>query len=315
MSLDTGLRNWLARTLGKNVRFDEPMSRHTSFRVGGPAQAFAAPETQDQVVGLIKGAGQRQMPWMVVGGGTNLLVKDSGISGIVIVLSNIKRRVAIDHQHSGRALVSAGAGSDTRSINRFCLGRGLSGFNFSIGIPGTIGGAVMMNAGTALGTMFDVLEKMTLVLPDGSVEVADKQALEWDYRRWQWEKRFTGDRSPLILDCLFKLHPTDPERLKKEARQLMLKRKKSQPTTLPSAGCFFKNPEKGPSAGELIDRAGLKGCQVKGAQISPAHANFIVNTKNASAAHILALMDKAKEAVFKQFGTVLEPEVRIVGND
>ncbi len=313
MAFDIGTRNWLTSTFGKIFRFDEPMSGHTSFKIGGPSEGFAAPDDISQLTRLIKGLAAEDIPWMVMGGGTNLVVGDKGIKGVVIVLSKIDPMIRSKGISGKGRIITAGAGVQTRTLCAAALKNGLSGMSFALGIPGTLGGAVMMNAGTAIGTMDGRLAGLSSLPPDGSIETTDAANLDFSYRGWIWEIRFPGKKPPVILDCAFCLDPGNPEALKREARALMKKRINRQPTTLPSAGCIFRNPEEGPPAGQLIDRSGLKGKRIGNAQISPLHGNFIINMGKAKATDVLNLMETAQKEVFRQFGIQLEPEVQIVG--
>jgi UDP-N-acetylmuramate dehydrogenase len=189
----------------------------------------------------------------------------------------------------------------------------LEGINFAIGIPGTIGGALAMNAGTGSGTMQDVVQSVTLVTFDGRVWRVDKANLTFEYRKALWNSREISGQA-IILETTLALQPGDPEKLKKEAQKLATFRKLHQPVGKACAGSFFKNPESGPPAGALIDRAGLKGKTVGGAMISEKHANFIINTGHATARDVLDLMNHVQETVYRRFGVGLSPEVRILGD-
>ncbi len=379
MNSDT--KKWLTDLLGDRVRFDEPMSRHTSFRVGGPADAYITPETQEELVRLTTGARERGLKHTIIGAGTNLLVKDNGIKGLVIVLTKFfkKRNPAFsgrgigpfgkkpgflqtdmredgsarnpafsgrggigpfgkkpgflqtDMREDGSTIVTAMAGCGLRSLCGFSIKQGLEGMNFALGIPGTVGGAVMMNAGTGHGAMADVLKSLLLLLPTGQTQKIRREELHFDYRRFDRVQTCKeigysiseDDEGPVILEASFRLHPSDPATLKKEAAGILKTRRKTQPSGYPSAGCFFKNPRgdevssfgcqvpKQMSAGSLIDQAGLKGKRIGGAEVSARHANFIINRAGASATDILALADLIQKEVSDKFGVHLEPEVRI----
>lgn len=315
MSLDPETKEWLTRVFGGNVRFDELMSRHTSLGVGGPAEAFVAPENYDELVELVNWSRQRAVPYLVIGDGTNLLIKDSGLPGIVIVLTKCLNTISRVAKGDGSITVTAMAGVRMQSLCRFAIEQGLAGMNFALGIPGTVGGGIIMNAGTDRGSIGDVLDSIKVLSPLGTVKTIGKDELNFAYRELSFRqgemKVYHGQ--PIILDGSFRLQPKDSGKLKKEAELILAKRSKSQPTGSLSAGCFFKNPESGKTAGELIELAGLKGKRKGGAQISPKHANFIINTGQASASDFLVLMELVQETVTRMFKVDLEPEVKIVG--
>jgi UDP-N-acetylmuramate dehydrogenase len=207
------------------------------------------------------------------------------------------------------------SGALLRNLCSFALERGLEGINFAVGIPGTIGGGIMMNAGTAHGAMESALESINVLLPTGRSHKIKREKLNFSYRNLTLnnERIDSYQGHPIVLDGCFCLRPSDPEKLKKEAQAILKTRKDRQPTGLPSAGCFYKNPVYGKTAGELIELAGLKGKSIGGAEISSKHANFIVNRQRASAADFLALMELVEETVSKMFDIDLEREVKIVG--
>ncbi len=310
------MKNRLKERFGTSILFNEPMTRHTYFRVGGPADAFAAPESLDELVALVQWCRQKGVPHLVIGGGCNLLVKDGGIAGVVIVLRRCLNRIEMVTETIQAAVVSAQAGVKLQGLCRFAIDKGLAGLNFALGIPGTVGGAVSMNAGTALGCMADVTESLKVMLPDSAeFKRLDKDRLDFRYRTLSWAKSASDPNGepPIIIDAHFHLTKTDPLKLAQEAETIADRRKNSQPTSAPSAGCFFKNPAGNRTAGELIDRAGLKGLAVGGAAVSTQHANFIINAGNASAADILELMRIVQTRVFETFRIELVPEVRIIG--
>jgi len=315
MALDNDSIKWLASHFGGNVKFDEPMSKHTSLRVGGPAEAFVIPENIEDLKGLIKWSWQHKLPYLIVGDGTNLLVKDSGINGIVAVLTKCLKTIAQTGTVTDGVIVTAMAGARLRNLCSFALERGLEGINFAVGIPGTIGGGIMMNAGTAHGAMESALESINVLLPTGRSQKIKREKLNFSYRNLSLnnERIDSYQGHPIVLDGCFCLRPSDPEKLKKEAQAILKTRKERQPTGLPSAGCFYKNPAYGKTAGELIELTGLKGKSIGGAEISSKHANFIVNRQRASAADFLALMELVEETVSKMFDIDLEREVKVVG--
>ena len=315
MVLDRTAQKWLQNHFKDDVRFDEPMSGHTSLKVGGPAEALVTPATLQDLRLLIQWTGEAELPFIVIGDGTNLLVKDSGIAGIVIVLTKCLNQISTIERRSGGVMVRAMAGARLHKLCAFAMAANLKGMNFALGIPGTVGGAIMMNAGTSHGWIEDVLQGINILTPAGETQTVTKERLDFSYRKLSLKNEIANltPGYPIIIDGHFYLYPSDGHQLQQEAEEILKKRKVNQPAHLPSAGCFFKNPASGKPAGELIDLAGLKGKKIGGALISPKHANFIINSGGASAGDILALMETAQTAVMKMFNIELEPEVKIVG--
>lgn len=315
MALDSDSTKWLQSRFGNNVKFGEPMSRHTSLRVGGPAEAFVTPESVEDLQALVKWSWESHLSYLVIGKGTNLLVKDSGIPGIVIVLARCLKTIDQTDTKADSVIVRAMAGAQLKTLCSYALKRGLEGMNFALGIPGSVGGGIMMNAGTFYGSIENVLESIDVLLPTGIVRRIERKDLDFAYRKLSWRPELTnGHRNQtLVLGGRFCLSPSDPEKLKKAAREIVKARKRNQPVGLPSAGCFFKNPVSGESAGQLIEMAGLKGKSIGGAVISSKHANFFINRCNASADDFLTLMNLAEKVVLKKFNVQLEREVKVVG--
>ena len=306
---------WLENRFKNSIRFEEPMSRHTSLRIGGPAEIFASPETLEDLYALINWSREKGLSYLVIGRGTNLLVKDTGIRGIVVKLTKCLNTIEQIEADTEGGLVTAMAGANLAALCAYTLKRGLKGMNFSLGIPGTIGGGVIMNAGTSYGSMENVLVSIDVLPPGGQPLRIRKEALDFAYRKLSWNPKLTDGpgKQTIILNGRFSFCPSDPEKLKKSAREIMKARRRKQPMGFPSAGCFFKNPPSGPTAGELIEMCGLKGKSVGGAEISSKHANFFINRRNASAADFLALMDITEDTVSKKFNIHLEREVKVVG--
>jgi UDP-N-acetylmuramate dehydrogenase len=315
MALNIYSQKWLEKKFEQRVKFDEPMSKHTSLKVGGPADAFIISETRQELSEVISWAEQNSLRWMVIGGGTNLLVKDTGIQGIVVILSGQLATVEIENEDENNYLIKAAAGAKMQSVCRFAIEKGAEGLNFAIGIPGTAGGAVVMNAGTSMGSIENILETVTFLLPNKGVVVLVKDELHFKYRSLALKKNIhtPGKKLPVILEALFRLKKGNRDTIKREAEKIFDSRMKNQPIWLPSAGCFFKNPPTGEPAGKLIELAGLKGAKTGGAKISEKHANYLVNTGNASAEDFLSLMEKIQDTVLKRFNVKLEPEVKIAG--
>ena len=315
MALDADHIQWLENRFKDAVKFWEPMSGHTSLRVGGPAEVLVMPENFEDLKALVKWSWNNRLPYLIIGEGTNLLVKDSGIRGVVIVLTLCQKTIDQTGEKAGGPVVTASANVRMRSLCAYALRQGLEGMNFALGIPGTVGGGIMMNAGTSQGAMENVLESITVLLPTGQTRRIRREQLDFSYRTLSWNRDLTDSYGPqtVILDGAFCLRPSDPEKLKKEARTILKTRWKNQPLGQPSAGCFYKNPSSGKTAGQLIDMAGLKGKSIGGAEISTKHANFFINRRNASAADFLALMALAEETVSNKFNIDLKREVKIVG--
>ncbi len=313
--LDNDSKKWLSKNFNENVKFNEPMNRHTSLRVGGPAQVFVAPESPEKLVELIKWCGQKEFPYTIFGNGTNVLVKDSGIRGIVIVLTKCLNKITQTTTDNDSVIVTALAGARLQALCGFAIDNGLGGMNFAQGIPGTVGGGIIMNAGTAYGNMQSVLNSIEILLPTGKNKILSKDNLCFGYRKLSWntEKEDVYKSPSIILSGCFCLHHSDPRKLKQEANEILKTRGEKQPKGLPGAGCFFKNPSSGKTAGELIEIAGLKGKTIGGAKISSKHANFILNTGSASASDILALIQVVQEKVLNIFNIELETEIKIVG--
>ena len=313
--LDFDTRNWLFTLTCGKVKFDEPMYLHTSFRVGGPAEAFVTPGTVAELKMVLSGLFERKIPYRLVGGGTNLIVTDKGIPGVVICLKHCLKDIAIEHSND-RSILSAMSGVSLRFMCGYAIHSGLKGLNFAMGIPGTVGGAVRMNAGTALGWISDVLESRTLMYPSGIQKTVIRKEIRASYRSLILPgacQENTMFQEPIIVSARFSLSSASSSDLRREAREILSHRKRSQPTKLFNAGCIFKNPAVGKSAGELIDLAGLKGLRIGGAEISTQHANFIVNTGQATAADILELIERIRQVVYERFQVDLHPEVIIDG--
>ncbi len=281
---------------------NEPMARHTSLRVGGPADWFVAPTDTKDLQGLLTLLADYEIPFLVIGGGYNLLVRDGGFRGCVISLEKFDWL-----ERKGESLVHAGAGAENAALARFCRDTGLTGLEFLVGIPGRVGGALAMNAGAGGGEITDSLE--TLVTLKGSaVTELKREQLVFGYRFLQL------DPGEIILGASFRLSQGVTEEIRGRMESLLEKRRATQQVGYPNAGSFFKNPAEGP-AWRFIDAAGMRGARVGGAEVSSVHANFLVNRGGATAADFLALASRVKEAVRQQSGIELEEEVRIVGAD
>ena len=300
----TELDNWTADYL-PDLRMvcDEPMSRHTSFRIGGPARRMAFPASGEQLVLLLAEAERLGARPLVIGNGTNLLCPDEGLDRLVIDTSAALNRV----ESAGPDTVTAEAGASLARAADFACRQGLTGLEFAHGIPGTVGGAVCMNAGAYGGEMRQVVQAVTVLFPEEGIRTLSGGDLAFGYRR-----SFLTDRpDAVVLRAVFRLAPGDPDEIRQQMRELMERRRASQPLDLPSAGSTFKRPE-GYFAGTLIDQCGLKGLTVGGAQVSEKHAGFIVNRGGATSADVRELIRQVQARVLDATGVRLEPEVRII---
>ncbi|WP_240732118.1 UDP-N-acetylmuramate dehydrogenase [Geobacter sp. FeAm09] len=278
------------------------MSRHTSLKVGGPADLYAEPEDADDLLALVRALKERRAPWLAIGRGYNLLVRDGGIRGAVISLARFNRI-----SEAGERLVRAEAGAENLALVRFAQERGLGGIGYISGIPGTVGGAVKMNAGAYGSGVLERLESLTLLEGDAVAEYR-REELDYGYRR------LTLPAGAIVLAAQFRLVACNPQQTEEEIRKDTELRRTKHNVGFPSAGSFFKNPA-GQAAWRLIDGAGLRGLAVGGAQVSEVHSNFLINRGGATAADFLALAEKVKEAVLAASGVQLEEEVRIVGEE
>lgn len=293
------------------ITLDAPMAAYTAFRAGGPADALAAPRNMAELAELVAWCRTREVPFMVLGAGTNLLVKDAGIRGVVITLAQGFREISRRPSEPGTVRVQAMAGARLAALCRFCLARGLAGMNFAIGIPGSVGGAIVMNAGTVRGDIDSVIDDITVLFPDGRVQRLRRPGFKLSYR----DLRIGDGDHPgaVVVSGAFVLAAADRKVLREEARRIILARRARQPWKAATAGSFFKNPPSGEPAGRLIDLCGMKGFSIGDAQVSRIHANFIVNRGRAAAADILAVMEAVQKAVYERFNVQLETEVNIVG--
>lgn len=303
----------LLQTFADDVVFDEPMSAHTSLGIGGPADVFVAVRDKAGLADIISWTREIGLPYHVLGRGTNLLVGDAGIRGIVILLKGDFCEIRKKKTADGHVMISAGAGAGLGALCEFAISEGLCGLNFAVGIPGTVGGAILMNAGAHAGSISNCISAIRIMTHEAKqVCLADHQ-ISWSYRKMESGLPESKGRPSVVYKGLFAVSTGDNEKLRREANEFLAQRKKNQPIGVKSAGSFFKNPPGSMSAGELIERAGLKGVSVGKAQVSSAHANFIINTKDASADDVFELMEMVQKKVLKAFGVKLEPEVKIAG--
>ena len=287
-----------------SILIDEPMSRHTTFRVGGPADFFVTPKTKEDVRDVIRVCKEVGMPYYIIGNGSNLLVSDAGYRGVIIQIYKEMNEVKVEGD-----LVKAQAGALLSGIAAKALGAELSGFEFASGIPGTIGGACVMNAGAYGGEMKDVLESVTVLTGEGKIIELGRNELELGYRT-----SVIAKKGYIVLGAVLKLERGDGEKIKTYMDELKEKRVTKQPLEYPSAGSTFKRPE-GYFAGKLIEDAGLRGFQVGGAQVSEKHCGFVINRDHATAADIMELMRQVQIRVKENSGVDLEPEVKRLGDE
>lgn len=290
-----------------------PMARYTSLRVGGPADLLAIPADVDELQALIAWGRTQGVPLTILGNGTNLIVRSGGVRGLVVSLRLALNHLclldstSLDNVQAGELVrLRVGAGVPLPRLLHLMIHQGLTGLTFAVGIPGTMGGAVVMNAGTDVGSTWDVVERVTLLLPDGCIVERARHEVAVGYRRAELPA------GSVVLEAILGTRKADAGQVRAEVRRIYRCRCQSQPLSQPNAGSVFKNPP-AERAGRLIEQVGLKGHRVGDAQVSPKHANFIVNLGHASPDDVLALIDEVKHRVFVQTDVLLEEEVRIVG--
>jgi UDP-N-acetylmuramate dehydrogenase len=285
----------------KNVHMNEPMSAHTTFRVGGNAECMVEPETEEQLSKVRRYLKIVDAPFAVLGNGSNTIVRDSGYEGVIVHLGNKYSDIRVEEN-----CIAAKAGAMLSAVARAAYENGLAGMEFASGIPGTVGGAVVMNAGAYGGEMSQIVTDVTVVDPDGEILSFDNETMEFGYRR-----SVIKSRPFIISEVFFRLKPGNPDEIKSRMDELAAKRREKQPLEYPSAGSTFKRPE-GYFAGELIMKAGLRGFQVGGARVSDKHCGFVINVGNAKAEDVLDVIAEVQEKVKERFGVELEPEVVIL---
>lgn len=296
------LINALEKT-GITFAINEPMNRHTSFKIGGAADVFAAVSSGEELCKIKELCNTYDVPLTVIGKGSNLLVSDKGIEGVVVTTEPLNK-IEVEGIR-----ITAGAGATLSAVCNAAAGADLSGLEFAFGIPGSVGGAVYMNAGAYGGEIKDVIESVTALMPDGNVVTIDNNDLGLSYR-----KSIFSSNGAVVLSATFCLKQGETEKIREDMNEILRRRKEKQPLEYPSAGSTFKRPE-GNFAGTLIEQCGLKGKSVGGASVSRKHAGFVINTGKATAKDVLLLIEKVQNTVFSETGIKLEPEVLFVGRE
>ena len=294
----TELENIMA---GSGIFMEEPMKKHTTFRVGGPADVLVQPD-ETALAAILALCRQYYVPYSFIGNGSNLLVGDKGIRGVVIEMTDPMGNIEVDGTK-----ITAQAGAMLSKIANTAASNGLGGMEFAAGIPGSVGGAVVMNAGAYGREMKDIIEKVYVLDENGAQLELDRDALDLGYRH-----SCIPEKKYIVTKVVLELVPRNEAEIRSEMKELNEKRAEKQPLQYPSAGSTFKRPE-GYFAGKLIMDAGLRGYQVGGAQVSEKHCGFVINKGDATAADICQLMQDVADKVQAQFGVVLEPEVKMIG--
>lgn len=298
------IKNEFCEIMGDGqVMTQEPMSSHTTFRIGGPAEFFVCPQTVEELGKTLKICRKYQIPYFILGNGSNLLVSDRGYQGVIIQLFRNMNRVTVEGER-----IQAQAGALLSTIAKQALSCSLAGFEFAGGIPGTLGGAVVMNAGAYGGELKDVLEEVRVMTPEGEILTIPFEKLEMGYRTSIVKKK-----NYIVLEATIKLHKGEEAQIRQQMRELTERRTTKQPLELPSAGSTFKRPE-GYFAGKLIMDSGLRGYRVGGAQVSEKHCGFVVNVEHATAEEVRQLMRDVTDRVYERFQVTLEPEVKFLGD-
>ena len=301
------LREEIIKRLEQTVESDqflreEPMKKHITFRVGGPAACFLTPSTKEQIREILHICQEEKTPYFILGNGSNLLVSDQGFDGVVLQVYKNMNQVTVEGEH-----LRVQAGALLSATARKALEAGLTGMEFAAGIPGTMGGAVVMNAGAYGGEMKDILESVTVLTPEGEQKELKNEELQLGYRT-----SVVKEKGYIVLEAVQSLKKGDPEAIKSRMDELKEQRVTKQPLEYPSAGSTFKRPE-GYFAGKLIQDAGLRGYQVGGAQVSEKHCGFVINKENATAKDVVDLIHDVQRIVYEKFQVQLETEVKFLG--
>lgn len=291
------------REISEDVKINEEMKNHTTFRIGGPADIFVSVKSAEEIIRILEASNESKTPCMVMGNGSNMLVSDKGIRGVVIHVGSNMSGCRIDGE-----TVYAEAGILMSALAKKILEAELTGFEFAAGIPGTLGGGIYMNAGAYGGELKDIIDEVTYIDENNEIKTSKNDELEFGYRHSIFE---TGKY--VILSCTMKLKKGNFEEIKAQMADYTKRRNDKQPVSMPSAGSTFKRPE-GYFAGKLIQDCGLMGYSIGGAQVSEKHAGFVVNKGGATADNVLKLIEHIQKTVMDKFGVWLEPEVRLIGD-
>ena len=301
--MNSEIRKMFCDLLGEDRVFtEEAMSQHTTFKIGGPADYFLMPDKGEDVGRVIKICKEKEIPYFILGNGSNLLVGDGGYRGAVIQIYRNMSSVTVEGNE-----ITAQAGALLSAVAAAAKNASLTGFEFAGGIPGTIGGAVVMNAGAYGGEMKEVLTEVTVMNAEGDIFTLPTEELELGYRT-----SIIKTAGYIVLEAKIRLKEGDPEVIRETMKDLTIRRTTKQPLEYPSAGSTFKRPE-GYFAGKLIMDSGLAGYQVGGAQVSEKHCGFVINAGDATARDVRTLMDNVRDIVYKKYGVTLEPEVKFLG--
>ncbi len=297
---DTAFYREVLKGFQGDLRWDEPLAPYTTLKVGGPGNVMVFPSNVTELVFLLEQISKHHLPYFVLGGGSNLLIKDGGIGGIVFNLRQLNKIEAV-----GFDFLMAEGGASYPKVATFAMENDLGGLEFAAGIPGSVGGAVAMNAGVPGAETSEAVISVTLVNETGEISEIPVQEVGFTYR---------GTKLPrgIILAVAFRLTPRPKAEIEEKIKSILKKRRDRQPVNLSNCGSVFKNPANG-FAGDLVEKAGLKGHRIGGAEISSQHANFVINKGGAKASDFIALIEKMQHTVAERFGVELEPEVKIVG--
>lgn len=307
-TMDRLIKEKLCEIVGEeNVLLEEPMKLHTTFRIGGPADYYVTPDRPEQISLTILFCKQNNLPYYIIGNGSNLLVGDYGYRGVIIQVGDQFNKVDFNLVEDGKYRVTAGAGILLSKLAATIARQGLTGFEYASGIPGTLGGAVTMNAGAYGGEIKDNIVSASVISEEGVIRVLTKEELELGYRTSIIQRK-----NYVVVEAVFEFEPGDPEEIREKTEELSSRRREKQPLEYPSAGSTFKRPE-GYYAGKLIMDSGLRGFKVGNIMVSDKHCGFVINLGDGTAAQVLTLIDEVQRRVFEQFGVNLEPEIRLIG--
>lgn len=287
----------------ENIYINEPMSKHTSFKIGGPAECFIKAQSIEQLKNILEYAKKKNIKLTIVGNGSNILVSDQGIQGIVLKIDIEKLEEKIEEE---KIILTVGSGVKLGTLAQKCLKEGITGLEFASGIPGTIGGAIRMNAGAHGSEMKDIVKTVTYM--DRNIEI---HKITNEQAKFEYRKSLFVNSDYIILETEIQLKKGKLEEIKEKMEEYAKYRKEKQPIEYPSAGSTFKRGKDFITA-KLIDECGLKGYQIGGAQISEKHAGFIINKENATAKDVIELMEYTKEQVYNKFGKIIEQEIEII---